>query len=850
MAYRNIYFCRKHSTIHLWNYQPDGTPVKNEYFFKPYLYLPAADPTEAQMTGIDGVPLVKKEFNYEWERRKFVDGYKGTVYFNLPPTQQYLLENYHHMDINDLTRFPLRTFFFDIEVIADEFPTASESKFPITSITIYDTETKKYYVWGIQRYDEYSCKDHLEGIEPEEIVYEYCADEKYLLVKFLKFWRKNFPDLIVGYNSSSFDVVYIVGRIEKVLGEGKSLKLSPVDSLYGKEMTNKFGQTYQEYTIGGISHLDYMTLYKTFTPGERESDALDYVCREEIGVGKLDYSGESLNSLSDRDWNKFINYNIWDVKLMLLLDDKRKYLEIAKFSAFSGFCNIDKALGKVAIITGVLAKQGLDDGKIITTQEEGEHELIPGGFVKFPKPGMYESVTSIDLNSLYPNVIITLNISPETKMAKVVRKVDDDLTLYLFKDRKYVTIKKNQLNAFAKKNGWALSASGVLFDQREQSVCSKFVDGLYQKRKAVKARMLKLEAEKNPDTKLISQLDTEQYLYKILLNSTYGVLANRFFALYDIDCAKSITMTGQALIKESEKMINDIINTKYELDFDHVCAGDTDSLYLTLVKVLEKLDIKISDEDGNLTPEFEEIENYVVDSINRGVTDWAKNKLNSFDPRFEFKRESICPKAIWVGKKHYILRIINKEGVKMDKIKYSGLSVVKATFSDQVKAVTKGIVKEMMADNTKSECDAMFIKEYENFNSLETKYIATRSSMKVLDKWGSRCVGLKAVSGCPRHAKWSVYYNYFRKDLGLEHKYPEIEDGKKIKLVYVQPNKYNIEGIAYLDEFPTEFGLVPDKKKMFEICVVKCLQPIYEAIGWKIPNPEIQHENTIAELFG
>lgn len=254
------------------------------------------------MWGIDGVPLVKKEFNYEWERRKFVEGYKGTVYFNLPPTQQYLLENYHHKDISELTQFPLRTFFFDIEVIADEFPTASESKFPLTSVTVYDSQTKKYYVWGIKRYDEYSCKDHLEGIEPDEIVYEYCADEKYLLVKFLKFWRRNFPDLIVGYNSSSFDVPYIVGRIEKVLGEGKSAKLSPVDSIYGKEQTNKFGQSYQEFSIGGISHIDYMVLYKTFTPGERESDALDYVCNEELGIGKLDYTGESLSSLMHRDW--------------------------------------------------------------------------------------------------------------------------------------------------------------------------------------------------------------------------------------------------------------------------------------------------------------------------------------------------------------------------------------------------------------------------------------------------------------------------------------------------------------------------------------------------------------------
>jgi hypothetical protein len=361
--------------------------------------------------------------------------------------------------------------------------------------------------------------------------------------------------------------------------------------------------------------------------------------------------------------------------------------------------------------------------------------------------------------------------------------------------------------------------------------------------------MLKLEAEKNSDKKLIAQLDTEQYLYKILLNSTYGVLANRFFALYDIDCAKSITMTGQALIKESEKLTNHIINTKYGLDYDHVFAGDTDSIYLTLIKVLEKLNIKISDKDGNLTPEFEEVENYIVDSINNGVTDWAKNKLNSHDPRFEFKRESICPKAIWVGKKHYILRIINKEGVKMDKIKYSGLSVVKATFSDEVKSITKGIVKEIMSDNTKAQCDAIFINEYEGFKDLDTKYVSTRSSMKVLDKWGSKCNGFKTVSGCPRHAKWSVYYNHLLKELDLEHKYPVIEDGKKIKLVYVEPNKYNIDGMAYIDELPSEFGLVVDKKKMFEICVIKCLQPIYEAIGWKIPDPEIQYENTIEELF-
>lgn len=859
MSYRNCYFDRKQSTIHLWHYNDDGEPIKSEYYFKPYIYLPTTN--AAQMVGIDGVPLIKREFEKEKERRRFVENYKGTVYYNLPPTQQFLLDTFYHKDISEMTEHSLRTFFFDIEVIADEFPTASESKFPITSITIYDTLTKKYYVWGIKQYDHWSCKDHLTNIEPEEIVYEYCINETSLLSKFVKFWRKNFPDVISGWNSSTFDVPYIVGRIDKVFGEGKSSRLSPVDNVYGVEKVNpKFKNLYTDFTISGIAHVDYMFLYKTFTPGERESDGIDYVCWDELGYGKLEYGDMSLKDLYDQDWNKFINYNVWDVKLIVDLDEAKRYLEIAKFSAFSGFCNLDKAFGKTSIITGVLAKQSLDEGKIIPVQSDGEKEDIPGGYVKQPEKGLVQSFLSFDANSLYPSNIITLNISPETKMAKVVKKQDDQLTIYLFKERKYISIPKKELNSYIKEQGWSMSASGVMFDQSYQSISSRFCDSLYTKRKTVKDKMFGLTQTRDtfekdsPEYKKldtqVKQLDVEQYLYKILLNSTYGSFANRYFSLYDIDCAKSITTTGQAMIKQAEKIINTCIVDEWKVEEkDRIVMIDTDSCGITVEDIIKKLGISILDNDGNITPEFTAVENRISHVLNREINIWAKDKLNSHDSRYFFKRESICPKAMWTGKKHYIMYIVNKEGVKMNKFKYSGMQIAKSTFSKEVKDLCKQIAEIIMLERDQSVADNKIFDLFDAFSEIPVNVAAVRGGIKVLSKWEGMNDGLIPAKGTTFQAKCAIWHNELLKLLNIQNKYRRIENGAKLKIIMLEDNKYNIPSIAYQDELPEEFGLKMDREKMFFRVIIKNLQPIYDAMEWTMPHPRIRYESTLEELF-
>ena len=247
MSYRNVWYDHKKSQIHHFTWTEDGTPSRIIKNYKPYVLIPALSNQKEDGKGIDNIPLVKKEFNNNYERTKFVKTCPSKVYYNIPPTQQYLLDLYYKKDISELTAHPLRTFFFDIEVIANEFPNPMEAKYPITSITIYDTLKEKYFTWGIKQYDGYTCKDDLIGVEPEEIVYEYCSDETQLLKKFVRFWRANFPDVICGYNSYSFDVPYIVNRLEQVFGEGYSKNLSPVGSIYGKDTTNRYGQQYIEY---------------------------------------------------------------------------------------------------------------------------------------------------------------------------------------------------------------------------------------------------------------------------------------------------------------------------------------------------------------------------------------------------------------------------------------------------------------------------------------------------------------------------------------------------------------------------------------------------------------------------
>lgn len=299
-----------------------------------------------------------------------------------------------------------------------------------------------------------------------------------------------------------------------------------------------------------------------------------------------------------------------------------------------------------------------------------------------------------------------------------------------------------------------------------------------------------------------------------------------------------------------------VYDLEMEDDTDHTFfANDIlvhNSNLISITDIRKKLNFELIDSNGDLTPEFVEIENKISDHLNTTIKDWAIEEYNSKDPRFFFKRESVCPRAIWTGKKHYILHLVNKEGEKMNKFKYSGMSLAKSTWSKTLKDLSKEIVETaIMTSADKSEADRMIFELFDDkFKKLPVKDIAERASIKVLNKWEPHSNGMNKIKGSTQNAQWTIFYNELLKKLKLDNKYPKVANGSKIKKVFVKDNQYNIEGIAFQDELPPEFGLEVDYDASFYKGVMKTLEPIYEALGWNLPDPNKQVEISLDDLFG
>lgn len=863
--YRNCYYDQNKGKVFLWTWNSEDERICVESEFAPCLYIPC-DENKKEVESIYGDPLRKRVFESEKKRREYVGLCDGKTFFNIPTEQQFLLEKFGDLPIEKTTEKPLKVFVFDIEVdCGDIFPDPKEAKFPINVITVHDSMSQKFHVFGINPYDVYSIKDSLDDqINLDKVEYIQCKDEMDLLKNFLRFWRKDFPDVVVGWNSANFDIPYIMNRLTVIYGENKKNVLSPVGKVRSRTATDKFGREVQEFTIEGVSCLDYMLLYRSYALKELESVALNFIAQEELKIGKVEYNQVNLSHLAHEDWNKFVNYNIQDVNIILLLEDKLRYLEIARFIANSGFCNIEKAVGKVAVITGILAQRALQKGQIIPTiqqkeQKDEEKEKIPGGFVKDPIPGFYRDLCSFDANSLYPNIMITLNISPETKVGKILKQQEDKYKIK-YNDKNYV-ISKEQMKEFMQKKNLTLSRSGVFFSQDKKGIGPEFVDELYQKRKFYKNKMLKCEEAMSKMNKNSKEWEMEnrqriqcnvtQQLYKVLLNSTYGVFANPHFCMFDLDCAKSITLTGQGMIKQAEKICNAWAREK-GLDNDAIVYVDTDSVFLNMEELTKN--IKKLDEDGNLTGEFLQLIDDCQNNLNKKIDDWAKNVLNSKDPRFYFKMEKYTEKGILVKKKYYVLDVKNDEGIKCDKMIIKGMLLVKSSISPKIRKVGKEIVRDILDGVPKNTVKKKLYKWYEDFMEYDLYDISFRSSLKKMNnpKYLAGVKGLRhdRQARIPSNVCCSLKYNNLIRESKMTHKYPLIENGMKIKLVYLERNKYGLERIAYLNEFPSDLDLHPDKTLTFNKTAQACLKSIYEVIGWEMPDIRHEAKNELEELFG
>jgi DNA polymerase elongation subunit (family B) len=812
--------------------------IQRKVRYKPTLYVPSPEPTEFK--SLSGSYLADMTFESIREARNFIDEYKNVDNFDIHGNQdfiqQFISDAFQH--VIEFNRDVINVTTIDIEVQSDQgFPRPEDANHPVTAITIKNNIDNVYYVWGMGDWDHSkSIVNHL------TVKYVKCANEAELLHKFMDQWASNYPDAVTGWNSRFFDLVYLVNRINKVLGDGHANKLSPWHHEMGHTLRYREVGSFETpvYEIEGIEQLDYLDLFKKFaySYGTQESYKLDHIAHVVLGENKIDYSEYgSLNELYLNDFQKFIDYNIKDVEIVDRLEDKMGLATLCMTIAYKGKVNYADAFGSVAVWDALIFNELRSRGIICPPKRSNEKERkIEGAHVKDPQVGMHEWVMSFDLNSLYPHIIMQYNMSPET-IVDSVHSFDllkrDNTNGHYHSSVDYL-LDQNPLNI---KTEHSMAGTGQFFDRTKRGLFPELVDNLYSERKQYKKQMLDVEQQIQDQgsnyelEKLVTTLDNKQMAIKILMNSLYGAMSNEYFRYYDMRIAEGITISGQLTIRWAEKHLNQYMNKVLGTDNqDYVIAIDTDSLYINMGGLVNKVNPKdpVKFLDKVATEKIEPLLDLAYQKL--------KDYLHGYDQMMVMKREVIASKGVWTGKKHYVLNVHNSEGVqyKEPKLKMMGIEAVRSS--------TPAVCREMFKDTLKVilEKDEISTQNYirelrDKFKHLPIEDIAFPRSVNRLPFYKDSVTLFK--KGTPIQVRAALKYNYYIDQYQLNNKYEKIYSGEKIKFCYLkQPNKVQSNVIAFPQILPEEFSVREhvDYDTQFEKAFVEPVKSILDAVGWDV----------------
>ena len=797
-----------------------GRQFSDRVKFNPTLFLPTEKPSEWKT--LDGKRVRPVKQGTIKDARQFVDTHKEMedfpVYGQTRYNNQYILEEYPWDEMKfDMNQ--IRIFTLDIETGAENgFPDIETADQEILLISLKDSHTGRITVFGSRPY---------EATDPDVDYLEF-KTEVGLLKAFLHFWISNFPDVITGWNVQLFDIPYIIKRIERVIGEKESKMISPWKSILYREIYIK-GRKQIAYDISGISCLDYLELYKKFTYTNQESYRLDHICSVELGAKKLDHSEyDTFKEFYTKNWKKFVDYNIIDVRLVDQLDDKMKLIELAITMAYDAKVNFEDVYSQVRmwdnIIYVYLSKRNL---VIPPKHESRKDNKYAGAYVKEPTPGIYDWVVSFDLNSLYPHLIMQYNLSPETlkdhrhPTATVDRLLNKEIELFDL-------------------CGQTLCANGTYYDTNKRGFLPELMDKIYQERTIYKKRMLKAkqEYEKNPSTELkkeIARCNNIQMARKIQLNSAYGAIGNEHFRYYRLEIAEAITMSGQLSIRWIQNHMNEYLNKLLSTEKeDYVIASDTDSIYLNLGPLVDKFFSNKSGDKAAIVTILDKIcQEKLEPFIERSYEELA-TYVAAYEQKMKMKRENIADRGIWTAKKRYILNVWDSEGVRYaePKMKICGMETARSStpafFRDKLLKAYDIIINE---DN-----DVLIDyidKVKEDTKKEECVNIAFPRGVNGLKKYKS--VSDIYSKGTPIHVRGALLYNHHVSRNKLTHKYPLIQEGEKIKFLYLKtPNPIQENVISFFQNLPPEFNVEKyvDFNKQFEKSFFEPLKNVLECIGW------------------
>ena len=809
----------------------DGQRIQRRFKFSPTLYVISNKPTNWKT--LDGRYAKPIQFDTVGAARDFKDKYKDVEGFEVHGYDRYLYQ-YISSEFANEVDYDIKTLkitSLDIEVACENgFPNVRECAESLLAITVQDFQTRKLKVFATRDYHN----------TRKDVDFIYCDSEEHLLRSFLAYWQTDFPDVLTGWNCELYDVPYICGRLERLFGEKEMRQMSPWGMVKREEMEIK-GRTQILYNMFGINVLDYMDLYKKFTYTNQESYRLDHIANVELGQKKLDHSEyENFKDFYTKDWQKFIDYNIKDVELVTRLEDKMKLIELAIALAYDAKVNLKDVYYQVRM-WDTLIYNFLSERNVVVppAKRSNKDEKYAGAYVKEPIPGKYDWVVSFDLNSLYPHLIMQYNISPETlcesrhPSASVERILGNSCEI----DPRYATC-----------------ANGAQYRKDVHGFLPEMMKKIYDERVQSKKLMLmaKQEYEKAPSNELekaISKYNNIQMARKIQLNSAYGAIGNQYFRYYNLINAEAITLSGQVSIRWIENKVNGYLNKLLNTnEKDYVIASDTDSIYLSLDKLVTTVygDQEVSQEKVvNFLDKAckEKIEPF-IDKSYQELAEYS----NAYEQKMFMKRENIAARGIWTAKKRYILNVWDSEGVRYNqpKLKMMGIEAVKSSTPAPCRTAIKDALNIMMS----GEQDELvkFIDDFKTkFYSLPPEDIAFPRSVNGLRKFKSDTNVYS--KGCPLHVRGTLLYNFYVAKKKLENKYPLVQEGEKIKYIFLKvdrTNPINENVLSFLNTFPRELGLEHclDRKAQFQKSFLDPLQIITKVIGW-----ETEKTSTLEFLF-
>lgn len=838
--YQNIAHQKSKNILHIWDDRKGHIRIP----FKKYAYKRSS---HGRHVALDGNKVDKVT---DWDE---ADIQRGLIYeSDINPETRTLIDMYYDSDDSSVGH---RELFFDIEVSTEGgFSSAEEAWQPLTSIAFYDKAGDQKVVIIVDK------EKLLKSQVKDGLILESVQTEFELISTFLRYYLEIRPTILTGWNIDYYDVPYLYNRIKKVAGDQYANSLSPINEVIYLKHRNR-------YRIMGVSCLDYMALYKLFTYSEESSYSLESISQKELGRGKIQYEG-TLDHLYKTDPEKFIEYNLTDVELVSSLDEKLKFLALARGICHKGHVPYEDVYFTTRYLDGAcityMKRLGIiaPNRKLRDHSENSEEEIsndFAGAYVKDPIPGLYEWIFDEDLASLYPSIIRSLNISPETKLGRIENwdEIKEDFWNdgYSSANCKFKSGATHKLIPVMEFRQWLLdnkytvSMIGVVYDNSRPGFIPSILETWMTERDENRALAKKYGTEGNKE--LAEFFDSRQHTNKIVNNSLYGALGAPGFRFHDLDNAESITLSGQAVTKHAEQKGNEWFTAQTGVNKDYVIYVDTDSNYYSAKPIIELMESKLNkslsySEKIDVTYKTSQIvEKYINDSW----SEFAKKHMNIDTHFFNIKQEYVAESGLWIAKKRYAQKIISEKGVLISdltkgakewKLDVKGMDVIRSNFPKAFRELMSGILIDILNITDKEVVDSKIIQFREDIKGKPLLDIMFPVGVKEVSKWKVKKskgqIFGDRLKGCPVHVKSSLNYNDLVEYFQNKSVQP-ITDGEKIKWTYLRTNTYGLDSCA-LKGFEDPEQIVKfiqeyiDYEKIFDSALLNKLSDFYNSLGW------------------